>query len=268
MDELNQQQTVETAPEAVEQTQEVMDTSSVENVAEQTQEEHKPKGVQKRIDELVRQREDERRRADRLEQMLEQAISAVKTPQQEQPQPRDTDARPDPQHYANYDDYIVELGQWGARQEAKALHSKTLEQARLAKEQSEHAQRVEAFNAKAQEVVGKYTDFADVAFDKTVPITDVMADAILTSDVGPEVSYFLGKNRDEAARISRLNPIQQVREIAKIETRIAAGAPSKTTAAPPPPSTVGGSTPGTHKDPSQMSMAEFVKWREQSNKPR
>ena len=56
-----------------------------------------------------------------------------------------------------------------------------------------------------------------------------MARAIQASDIGPDVLYHLGSNPKDAARISRLDPILQAREIGKIEAQLGAAPPVKKT---------------------------------------
>jgi hypothetical protein len=105
-----------------------------------------------------------------------------------------------------------------------------------AKQQS---QVLEAYHEKEEEARGKYHDFEQVAYNPQVPITDVMAEAIRYSDVGPDVAYYLGTNVKEAQRISRLTPLMQAKEIGKIEAKLASDPPvKKTTSAPAPLSPV------------------------------
>jgi hypothetical protein len=62
-----------------------------------------------------------------------------------------------------------------------------------------------------------------------------MAETIQTSDVGPDVAYFLGSNPKEADRIARLPPILQAKEIGKIEARLASDPPVKKSSSAPSP---------------------------------
>jgi hypothetical protein len=62
-----------------------------------------------------------------------------------------------------------------------------------------------------------------------------MAQAIQSSDIGPEVIYYLGSNPKEAGRISRLPPILQAKEIGKIEANLASNPPVKKTSTAPAP---------------------------------
>jgi hypothetical protein len=66
-----------------------------------------------------------------------------------------------------------------------------------------------------------------------------MAETIQSSDVGPELAYYLGSNPKEADRISRMTPFGQAKEIGKIEAKLADNPPVKrTTSAPAPISPV------------------------------
>ena len=66
-----------------------------------------------------------------------------------------------------------------------------------------------------------------------------MAETIQSSDVGPEIAYYLGSNPKDADRISRMAPLAQAKEIGKIEAKLALDPPvRKTTSAPAPISPV------------------------------
>jgi hypothetical protein len=53
-----------------------------------------------------------------------------------------------------------------------------------------------------------------------------VAEAIATSPVGDEVAYYLGTHREIAKQIASLKPIDQIREIAKLEMRAGKSAQS------------------------------------------
>lgn len=112
----------------------------------------------------------------------------------------------------------------------------------------------------------KYDDFEQVAYNDDVPITDAMAEAIRSSEIGPDVAYYLGMNPKEADRIARLTTIAQAKEIGKIEARLADAPPvKKTTSAPAPivPVTARASGNSSYDttDPrsvKQMSTSEWI----------
>jgi hypothetical protein len=87
-----------------------------------------------------------------------------------------------------------------------------------------------------EQALDKFADFKEVAYNAQVPITEVMAETIRASEIGPDVAYYLGSNIKEAERISRLTPLLQAKEIGRIEAKIiAAPVPvKKTTNAPAP----------------------------------
>ena len=99
----------------------------------------------------------------------------------------------------------------------------------------QQAQIMEAYAESEEKVRDKYDDFDQVARNPNVPITEVMAEAIYASDVGPEVAYYLGSNIKEAARISKLTPFMQAKEIGKIEAKLASDPPVKKTSNAPAP---------------------------------
>ena len=94
---------------------------------------------------------------------------------------------------------------------------------------------LETYHEREEEARGKYDDFEQVAYNPNLRITDVMAETIQSSDVGPDVAYYLGANPKEADRISRLSPFLQAKEIGRIEAKLAEAPPvKKTTSAPAP----------------------------------
>lgn len=107
----------------------------------------------------------------------------------------------------------------------------------LARREAEKQQvaLLEAYHDREEEARAKYDDFEQVAYNPNLRITNVMAETIQASDIGPEVAYFLGQNPKEADRISRLAPLLQAKEIGKIEVKLASDPPArKTTSAPDP----------------------------------
>jgi len=94
---------------------------------------------------------------------------------------------------------------------------------------------VEAYHTREEAAREKYDDFEQVAYNPKVPITEPMAEAIRASDIGPEVAYYLGSNVAEAARIAKLSPFVQAKEIGRIEATLASAPPVKKTSSAPAP---------------------------------
>jgi hypothetical protein len=103
------------------------------------------------------------------------------------------------------------------------------EQARL------QSEIIESYHDKEEDARNKYDDFEQVAYNPKLPITDAMAQTIQASEVGPDMAYYLGSNPKEAERISRLSPLQQAKELGKIEAKLADNPVVKKTSSAPAP---------------------------------
>ena len=131
--------------------------------------------------------------------------------------------------------------------------------------QKEQAEIVEAYSEREEKARDKYDDFEDVVYNPKLRITDVMAETIQYSDLGPDLAYWLGSNPKEAERIARLSPILQAREIGKIEVRLSDNPPvKKTTSAPTPISPVTARSSGSPShdttDPRSIKTMNTSEW--------
>jgi len=93
----------------------------------------------------------------------------------------------------------------------------------------------------------------------------VMAETIQSSDIGPELAYYLGSNPKDAERIARMTPLGQAKEIGKIEAKLAAEPPVKrTTSAPTPISPVTARASGSPAldttDPRSIKSMTASQW--------
>ena len=112
--------------------------------------------------------------------------------------------------------------------------------------QKQQAAIEDAYHEREEEARAKYDDFEQVAYNPQLRVTDVMAETIRASEMGPDLAYWLGTNPKEADRISRLSPLLQAREIGKIEAKLGTNPFVKpTTSAPAPISPVTARTSGS-----------------------
>jgi len=160
----------------------------------------------------------------------------------------------DPGDFATADAYAEAL----AERKAEELLAKR----EAARQQS---QLLEAYHDREEQARDKYDDFEQVAYNPNLPVTEVMAQSIQASDIGPDVLYWLGSNPKEAERIARLNPILQAKEIGKIEASMTANPPvRKTSTAPAPivPVTARstGSTQYDTTDPRSVKSMSTSEW--------
>ena len=160
-----------------------------------------------------------------------------------------------PEDFVSPDDYAEALAERKA-EELLARREAARQQAEL----------LEAYHEREEAARDKYDDFEMVAYNPNLPVTEAMAQSIQASDIGPDVLYFLGSNPNEAARISRLNPILQAKEIGKIEASLSSNPPvRKTSTAPAPIAPVTARSNGTPRydttDPrstKSMSTSEWI----------
>lgn len=272
----------EVAEEAAE---EVVETEATETEAEASDPESTPdndaeeepaggkpqKGVQKRIDELTRQRYETQRDRDYWrEQALRGGARAeaptgaeVRTPDLSQfgKPPTLAEHGYDEAKFnaalAAYNDNLLKKAVPGMVEQALASYRQTDAANR---QQAEVAQIAEAFAGRETEAVTRYSDYEAVAHNPDLRITPAMATAIQLSDKGPDVAYFLGKNPAEAARIAGLNPIAQAAAIGRLEAKFQTVVKKKTTSAPDPVRSVGNKGAAV-KAPEKMSTEEYRAWR-------
>ena len=149
---------------------------------------------------------------------------------------------------------------------ADALAMKKAEQLLYERDvQRQQTEVLGAYHDREEEARNKYDDFEQVAYNPSLKITTVMAQTIQSSDIGPDVAYYLGANPKEADRISRLAPYVQAKEIGRIEAKLASEPMvKKTSSAPPPftpvtPNSKGASTYDT-TDPRSIKSMSTSEW--------
>jgi len=173
---------------------------------------------------------------------------------QEQPKPKYEDFNSD-------DEYFEALADWKADQKLNQYRQETERQRREREQREAQQTRQQKLTERLEQGRDKYDDFDEVVYDESVPITDTMAEAIAESDVGDEVAYYLGSHPKEAARIAKLSPVAAGREMGRLESKLSQPKQQQQSKAPEPPKRVKGGGETAKKDPSKMSMDEYIKWR-------
>lgn len=185
--------------------------------------------AQKRIDHLTWESREKEREADHWRQVAMQITAQKAEPAKE------TAAGPPTLEQYGYDEakYQLAVADY-VRAEARREALTAIQQLEGHKAQAE---RAKSWQQREAEFAAKQADYREVAYDPTVPISATMAECIAESDMGPQVAYYLAKNKDEAARIAGLSERAAAREIGRIEARISAKpiSPPVSKAPPPPP---------------------------------
>lgn len=97
-----------------------------------------------------------------------------------------------------------------------------------------------------------------------IPLVPVLQEAIIDSDVGPQLLRYFADNKNEATRLANLTPAGALREIGRIEAKLSAPPPPAPTPppvismAPEPITPIGGlGLGGSTTELKDLPMAEF-----------
>lgn len=251
---------VETTATPPEQTQEVAQTSTTEQVETQAQETDKPRDEkgrfvpQERVNEITRARREAERRAQFLEQQLAQL-------QQTQPQrqaPQSNERPPSLQEFQTVEEWGEAIADYSARQ-ALSRAEQTFQQRDQYQSQQQIAQQFQAKEAAYASTVPDYMDRVS-ELTSSIALPNEVLMAISQSDHGPAVAYHLAQHLDVADRLSRMHPVAAAVEIGRIEARLSAPKPKPVTQAPAPVPTLSGSSVAG-KDLSAMSYEDYKRAR-------
>lgn len=210
----------------------------------------KPKkkgGYQRQIEKLEREKSEERAKAQQLQHKLEEyeRKHAPKAPADPGPEPKIED-------YATLDEFRAadrnharEQERWESHQQQEA---RTRAEAQ-AEQQRQHLAAVARFEEGEAQARARYPDY-DAAVEplhalipdpaRGYPGRPDLAAFLMRSERGQDLAYHLGKNQAVLSQIARLDPFDAVRELTRLEMRLASPPPAKTvTTAPPPPKPVG-----------------------------
>lgn len=195
-------------------------------------------GVQKRINELTREKYQLREEKKALEDELQQLRSKT---QQEPIKPKLADFGSDAEYEAALDQYYASKQAFDSTQ---ASSKQTQEQATQRK-QTEQAQAAQKFVTDLQREKANYQGIDEVMADPAfAAITRQMDPEIVTLIQGSAknvaLAYHLGTNLEVAEKIASLSPIHAAREIALLESRLETPKPKTVTNAPPPVKPVAG----------------------------
>lgn len=209
------------------------------------------KGVGKRINELTREKYEERRAREAAERELAELKAQFKQSSPTQPAQANPDGKPLIEDYGyDFAAHAEAVAEW----KYKAMREQ---------EQSQAAQRAtaDAFQERIKQVD---PDEWQEAIKAPVNYTDAMLEVIRESDMGPKVAVYLARNLDEADQISRMSDFHAAAALGRIEAKLSVPAPvpaptppKSVTRAPAPAPTVQG-TSAVKKDAHEKSVEDFV----------
>jgi hypothetical protein len=235
------------------------------------------KDPQKRIDQVVYEREEAKREAARIKSESERQIGSLREefqrelaelkrmarPQEPPKAEPQGDPEPDPTNTEKYPDgqfdrkYLKDQARWEARQEfaeQQRAHSERQQAEQAQRQQFEREThertRIQKLGARMQSAFQANPDLQ--AKLETVAMSRPMWDVVIESAIPDQLLAYMADHSEDAERLSSLPPLHAFRELSRIEYQleqaaaITGSAPRPKTAAHPPVSPVSGS----HSAPS------------------
>lgn len=260
----------EAVEEPTEPTEEVEQSEPEEAEAEAKQEgerKQNPK-LERRFSEITKQREEARKEAQQereARQALEARLAALEGKQQPT-KAEFVDEKPQPSQFSDAFEYAEALAEYTADKRISEMK----QQEAQAKEAEQRQKVITQWTAKVEAAKQSLPDFDDIVASSDVVVNDDIRDAILESDVGPQILYHLAENDEVAKKIAGLSPKQALREIGKLEARFEAKpeaekpAPIVRSKAPAPiqPIRGGKNTPDVPLDSNGVFFGTAAQWKE------
>ena len=208
------------AAETVEETPDSEPAVEAQAESEPTAEEEaevtdKPKQnpkLEKRFSELTKRAKQAEADKQALEARL-QELEARQAPEPTQADP--VSEKPQASQFNDAFEYAEALAEWSAE---KALEQRDIqEQQRKIEEQRNEV--IKSWTQKLETAKANLPDFDDMVASSNVQVRDEVRDAILESDVGPEILYHLASNDEYAAKFADMPAHKALKELGKLEVQ-------------------------------------------------
>jgi hypothetical protein len=219
--------------EAPTEAEAVEETPESEPVAEEGESEHdqEPEGkateerkqnpkLEKRFSELTKARKlaeesaaNERQQREALEARLREYEDRTTPQPKAEESPIGREPRAD--QFDDAFEYAKALAEWSAE---KALYDRDQQEANR-KAQEAQDKVLQSWRERLEKAKETLPDFDDMVASATVQIENTVRDAILESDVGPQILYELASDEEYAQKVAAMPVAKALREIGKLEAR-------------------------------------------------
>jgi hypothetical protein len=214
--------------------------------------------TQEELDAIVQKRLDKERR--KFERKQFEMETRERIAQEQAAKPAPTLEKPKESDFETWDQYIEAIAEYKAKEILRAERFEA-ENAKTKASQQTEAQRInERQQALIEKGETKFEDFEDVIKSDTNEYSRAAYLAALESDISAEILYHLAKNPEEGKRIASLPAYAQAKEIGKLEDKLSAKKPVKTSNAPEPIKPLGNGT-SAPVDLAKVSMDDYMKHR-------
>ena len=210
---------VNAEPDAENQSEQDRDGNDATTADDQKERKPNPK-LERRFSEITKQREAareearlEREQRERLETRVKELEGRV-TPQAQAPQD-DVGEEPTPDQFSDMYEYAKALAEYTADKKMAERDQQELNR----KAAAEQEVKFKAWADRVNAAKSNLPDFDDMVQSSEVRVSDPVRDAIIESEHGPQILYYLAENTEFAQKLAGMSLVSAVREIGKIEAR-------------------------------------------------
>lgn len=230
--------------------------------------EKRARGVQKRMDELTREKYEERKRADELAAQNARLLEAVLKGQGGAAAGKAAqEGEPKPEQFDDYNDYVRAMARHEAKQvarsEVEATSRVTTEATQRAAAEQAAVREAAVYAERARAAAKTLPDFEEVMEDaSSITVPTSVLNMIRRMEDGPVIAYHMVKNPRLAEQFNTASPDMHGILLGQISATIKA--PAKVSNAPPPGNRVSskpasGSEPPTDPDQYMAWAAKHMR---------
>jgi hypothetical protein len=246
--------------DASQQTEQVTQDQQVQDNTTQEPKEGTPEWATKRFSELTSQREEQKRLAEDAARERDfykkLALERQGQPSADHAAPKtDELVEPKLEDFTDYSDFLKSSVDYRVKLELRNFSSQI-------KQNQTKEDRARKFYSSAETFKKETPDFEATITSPTFVQSESVVEAVLHSNKGPQVAYFLAKNPAVTSKLNSLSPFEVALEIGRIEERLTPPQPKVVTQSPKPLHNVSGTGETVTKDPEKMNMEEYAKHRE------
>ena len=172
--------------------------------------------LETRFSELTKQRE-QANQALAKEREAREALEArlSEYEKREAPQVVDENVEPQPSQFTDAFEYAKALAEYAAE---NALRNRDKQDAER-KVADERSKVMQTWQQRIDATKAELPDYEEMITSSEVVVSDQVRDAIIESDVGPRILYYLAENPELGVKLSSMSMSSALREIGKMEAR-------------------------------------------------
>ena len=170
--------------------------------------------LEKRFSELTKRAKQAEAEKQALEARLQELESKV-APQASIQEPDVLGEKPQASQFQDAFEYAEALAEWSA--ERALIERDKAEQQRKIEEQRNEV--IKSWTQKLEAAKAELPDFDDMVASSQVQVRDEVRDAILESDVGPQILYHLASDDDYAQKLAAMPTNKALKELGKLEVQ-------------------------------------------------